>query len=128
MEPKLGRTMRWLLVACGPMNLGGVAVFAPPFPQLRSLVGIPDAHPLYLWVLTAWLPLFGVAYFGMGWTGRADRTFLAVGAAGKATFAGILLALLGNGELSITAGLVGLPDLVLAAVFAAWLWRTKWSR
>jgi hypothetical protein len=121
----LGQAMRWLLIACGPMNLGGVAVFAPPFPGLRNLVGLPDAHPLYLWVLTTWLPLFGIAYFWMGWTGKADRTFLAVGAAGKATFAVILLVLWGNGELPMIAGLVGLPDLVLAAIFAAWLWRTR---
>lgn len=115
--------MRWLLMACGLMNLGSVATFAPPFPQLRQQVGLPEAHPLYLWVLTAWLPLFGLAYFRMGWTGRVDRTFLAVGAAGKATFALILLALWGSGELPMTPGLVGLPDLVLAAVFAWWLWR-----
>jgi hypothetical protein len=112
-------------MACGPMNLGGVAVFAPPFPQLRNVVGIPEAHPLYLWVLTAWLPLFGLAYFRMGWTGRADRTFMAVGAAGKATFAATLLALWASDELPMTAGLVGLPDLVLAVVFAMWLWRTR---
>lgn len=121
---KLGRNMRWLLMACGPMNLGG-AVFAPPSQYLRNVVGIPEAHPLYLWVLSAWLPLLGIAYFWMGWTGRTDRTFMAVGAAGKATFAVILLALWGNGELPMTAGFVGLPDLVLACVFAAWLWRTR---
>lgn len=122
---RLGRRMRWLLMACGPMNLGGVAVFAPPFPHLREVVGLPDAHPLYLWVLTAWLPLFGVAYFRTGWTGKADRTFLAVGAVGKATFAVILLVLWGSGGLPMTAGLVGLPDLVFAGVFAGWLWRTR---
>jgi hypothetical protein len=119
----VGRGMRWLLMACGLMNLGGGATFAPPFPQLRTRVGLPDAHPLYLWVLTAWLPVFGTAYFWMGWSGRVDRTFLEVGAAGKATFAIILLALWGNGDLPPTAGLVGLPDLVLAGVFAAWLRR-----
>ncbi len=124
-ERNLGPKIRWLLMACGPMNLGGVATFAPPFPYLRNMVGLPDAHPLYLWVLTAWLPLFGIAYFWMGWTGKADRTFMAVGAAGKATFAVILLALWGNGGLPMTAGMVGLPDLALAGVFAAWLWRTK---
>jgi hypothetical protein len=95
-EGGVGRGMRYLLMACGLMNLGGVATFAPPFPLLRNQVGLPEAHPLYLWVLTAWLPLFGVAYFWMGWTGRMDRTFLAVGAAGKATFALILLALWGE--------------------------------
>ena len=74
-------------------------------------------------MLTAWLPVFGTTYFWMGWTGEMDRTFLAVGAAGKATFAIILLALWGNGDLPLSAGLVGLPDLVLAGVLAAWLRR-----
>lgn len=49
MEPtRFGRGMRWLLMACGPMNLVGVAVFAPPFPYLRDMYGLPGAHPLYL--------------------------------------------------------------------------------
>lgn len=112
-------------MACGFINLNAVAVFAPAFPLLRDLIGIPEAHPLYLWVLTAWLPIFGIAYFWMGWKGAIDRTFLAVRAAGKATFALILLALWANGELSIIAGMAGLPDLVLAALFSAWLWRTR---
>ena len=109
----MGRVMRWLLMACGLMNLGGVATFAPPFPQLRNQVGLPEAHPLYLWVLTAWLPLFGIAYFWMGWTGKVDRTFLAVGAAGKATFALILFALWGIG-----ASLIIQSRQVLALSFA----------
>ncbi|VTR93395.1 unnamed protein product [Gemmata massiliana] len=124
-QKRLGAGMRWLLMACGPMNLGAVAVFAPPFPHLRNMVGLPEARPLYLWVLMAWLPLFGMGYFWMGWSGKASRAFMAVGGAGKATFAVILLALWTNGELPATAGLVGLPDLVLAGVFAAWLWRTR---
>jgi hypothetical protein len=60
-----------------------------------------------------------------GLDGESDRTFMAIGAAGKATFAVILLALWGNGELPMTAGLIGLPDPALAGAFAAWLWRTR---
>jgi hypothetical protein len=44
MQPKLGPKMRGLLMACGLMNLGGVGTFAPPFPHLRSHVGLPEAH------------------------------------------------------------------------------------
>lgn len=46
---------------------------------------------------------------------------MAVGAAGKATFAVIVVAMWGNSELPMTVGLIGIPDLVLAGVFVAWL-------
>ena len=52
-DQTLGPKIRWLLMACGPMSLGGVATFAPPFPHIRNMVGLPEVHPLYLWVLTA---------------------------------------------------------------------------
>lgn len=112
-------------MTCGPMNLAAVAVFAPPWPYIRTMVGLPEAHPLYLWVMTAWVPLFGMAYFRMGWTGRLDRTFLAVGTAGKATFALILLGLGVNKELPASAAVLGLPDLGLATVFVCRLCRTR---
>lgn len=41
-EQKLGPKMRWLLMARGPMNLGGVFAFAPPSPHLRNTVGLPE--------------------------------------------------------------------------------------
>ena len=121
---RLGRGMRLLLLVCGPMNLNGALIFAPPVTAFRPVLGLPEAHPLYLWVLSIWTLIFGVAYFRMGLTGRADRTFLAVGAAGKATFALLLLALSATGDLPAEAAGVGSPDLVLAVVFAVWLYRT----
>jgi hypothetical protein len=113
--------MRWLLMACGPMNLCAALVYAPPITQFREASGMPDAHPLYLWIMACWVPIFGIAYFWMGWTGRADRTFMAVGSAGKATFSLALIGLWLTGELPGRAALTGLPDLGLAVVFAWWL-------
>jgi hypothetical protein len=124
----IGPKMRWLLMACGPMNLGATVVFAPPSTALRGMVGLPEPHPLYLLVLAVWIPIFGIAYFRMGWTGKVDRTFLAVGAAGKASFALILLGLWLAGELSPLTAMIGLPDLILAGVFAGWLRRTRARR
>jgi hypothetical protein len=117
--------MRLLLLVCGPMNVNGAVIFAPPMTALRPMLGLPEAHPLYLWVFSIWILIFGAAYFWMGATGRPSRMFLAVGAAGKATFALLLIALSVTGELPPQAAGVGLPDLGLAMVFAVWLTRTR---
>jgi hypothetical protein len=121
----LDAPMRALLKASGPINATGALIFAPPFPWVRQLFGLPDGHALYLWVLSIWILVFGVAYWSMGVSGQADRTFLAVGAAGKATFALALIAMAIGGQIPPVATLVGMPDLVIAGVFAAWLRRTS---
>lgn len=117
--------MRWLLLGCGPMNVAGAICFAPPFPFVRDQFGLPEPPSFYLWTLSAWILAFGVAFFVQGWTGRADRGVLALAAWGKAVFA---LQLIGHavvGTLTPFAGLAALPDLALAVVFAAWLYRTR---
>ena len=117
--------VRTLLRASGPINAFGALIFAPPFPYVRRLFGLPDGSPVYLWVLSIWIFVFGVAYWHVGVSGRADRTFLAVGAAGKAAFALVLIVAAASGTLPGVAVLVGLPDLAIATVFAAWLLRTR---
>jgi hypothetical protein len=121
------QNLRALLIASGPINAVGAVVFAPPFPFVRQWFGLPDGHALYLWVLSSWILVFGIAYFSMGWTGRIDRTFLAVGAAGKTSFSLALMALAAAGDLDPLAVVVGLPDLAMAAVFTAWLLATQES-
>lgn len=126
MKPvSLDENLRALLIASGPINAVGALVFAPPFPLVRQWFGLPDGHVLYLWVLSSWILVFGIAYFSMGWTGRIDRTFLAVGAAGKTSFGLALIALVAAGDLDPLAVVVGLPDLAIAAVFASWLLHTR---
>lgn len=110
------------------MNVAGAVAFAPPFPHLRSAFGIPEAHPLYLWVIAVWILAFGVAFFRQGLTGVADRAVLALAVAGKGAFGGVLLGMSLSGELPPIAGAGGLPDLALATVFAGWLWRTAPGR
>jgi hypothetical protein len=118
----LGPVMRWLLLASGPMNLGGAVLFAPPMGALRQGLRLPDADALYLWILSAWVLAFGVAYFAMGWTGRPSRGVIALGAWGKAVFAVLVMALAARGRVSLLAGVSAMPDLLMSLAFAWWLW------
>lgn len=126
-EPDIGRGMRGLLLGCGLLNVAGAVTLAPPFPDGRMQMGLREPAPFYLWVLSAWTLAFGVAYFTQGWTGRSNSAVLALGAWGKAVFAGLLLTMAVVGELPPFAGAAAVPDLVLAGVFALWLWR-RWRR
>jgi hypothetical protein len=124
-EPALGPGMRWLLMFCGPMNVAGAVCFSPPVTAVRRQFGLAEPDPFYLWVLSAWILAFGVAYFHQGWTGRGNRGVLALAAWGKGVFAGVLVGQSVAGAVSPFAGVAVLPDLGLALVFAVWLWRTR---
>lgn len=122
---ELGPGLRWLLLLCGPINVVGAACFAPPFPAARQLFGLPEPAPFYLWLLSAWILAFGVAFFVQGWTGRANRGVLALAAWGKGVFAGLLLGMAATGEVGPVAVAAALIDLALAVTFAVWLWRSR---
>jgi hypothetical protein len=123
---QLGWPMRWLLLFCGPMNVVGAICFSPPYPGARQGIGLSEPAPFYLWLLSAWILAFGVAFFYQGWTGRANRGILALATWGKGVFGGMLLGMGIVGELPLgMAAMAGLPDLVLAVVFGVWLWRTR---
>jgi hypothetical protein len=122
---QLSRPMRGLLLACGPMNVVGAISFAPPFPDGRRMIGLAEPPAFYLWVLSAWILAFGAAFAVHGWTGRANRTVLALAAWGKGVFGALLLGGVAAGDFPALAIAGGGPDLVLAAVFAGWLWRTR---
>lgn len=114
--------MRWMLLVSGPMNLGGAVLFAPPMGALRDAFGLPSSDPFYLWILSAWVLAFGVAYFYMGYTGRVSRGVIALGAWGKAVFALLVMSLAARGGLSSVAVASAVPDLVMAVTFAWWLY------
>ena len=124
----LGPVMRWMLLASGPMNLGGAVLFAPPRGAVRDGFGLPPSDPFYLWILSAWVLAFGVAYFYMGCTARASRGVIALGAWGKAVFALLVMGLAMSGRVSPLAGAGAVPDLVMAITFAWWLYTTDGPR
>ena len=121
----VGPVLRWMLLASGPMNLGGAVLFAPPMSALRDAFGLPPSDPFYLWILSAWVLAFGVAYFYMGVTGRASRGVIALGAWGKAVFALLAMGLAVSGRVSPLAGVGAVPDLVMAVTFACWLYTSR---
>ncbi|MEP7116179.1 MAG: hypothetical protein ABI880_01250 [Acidobacteriota bacterium] len=123
----LGSLTRWMLLASGPLNLVGALLFAPPMAKWRQGFGLPAADPFYLWILSAWVLAFGVAYAYMGVTGRLNRGVVAIGAWGKAVFAVLLLALAAEGRASVSAALGAVPDLLMAATFASWVWASSRS-
>lgn len=115
-SPSLGH----LFLACGALNFGGALLFAPPFPALRAAMGLPEAPATYLWILSLWILIFGLGYLDIGRRRSFEPTFLAAGAAGKATFSLLLITGWMDGELPAQAALSSLTDLLLAGFFV-WL-------
>lgn len=110
-------TLRIALAASAPLNLCGAILFSPPGAPLRALAGFPDAPSFYLWTLASWVLAFGVAYGHAAWTGRADRTLLALGAFGKSVFVVLTAAMAIRGELPWLTVVGASSDLVLALAF-----------
>ena len=73
-------------------------------------------------MIALWIFFFGVAYLYLGITGRVERVFIAVGAAGKLSFFGLLLGFALAGDLPIQAATSGIADLVFGTIFTVWLW------
>ena len=119
------RFFRRALLATAAMNITGFFALLPPFPALRALVGVPEAPPLYGWLLASFILFFGFGYWRLASARSEERLFLQVAAAGKATFALLLIVFWLNGVLPITAPLAGAPDLAFAAIFAARLHATR---
>ena len=120
--------LRGALLASGPVNLMGAALFAPPCVALRAAFGVPEAPAFYLWTLSLWVLAFGVAYAHAGWRGRADGSLLALGAVGKGVFVVLMLGMAWRGEVPVTTALVSLWDLVLALIFGHAWWRLGAAR
>ena len=115
--------LRAALLASGPLNLMGAALFAPPLVALRAAFGVPEAPAFYQWTLALWVCAFGVAYAHAGWRGRADASLLALGAFGKLVFVALMSLMAWRGEVPVTTALASTPDLLLAIVFGHAWWR-----
>jgi hypothetical protein len=117
---------RWLRIAMFVTalgNLGAAVAFLPWYgAPLRRLAGLPvEAPSIYLLTVGALVGLFGVGYLWTAVTGLTDRLFVALAAAGKLTFVGLVAWCVGDGSLPARALAVASPDVVFGALFLAWL-------
>lgn len=109
--------LRVALASSAPLNLCGAILFSPPGAPFRAWAGFPEAPAFYQWTLASWVLAFGVAYGRAAWTGRADRTLLALGAFGKAVFFALAAGMALRGELPWLTVIGASSDLVLAGLF-----------
>ena len=121
----LPKWMRWTLVLTAIYNVFGVLLFFPLLSIGRRLIGLPDAHPFYLWLVTIWIGSFAVIYVWVAVTGRPDRAFLIIAVVGKFAFWSLNLIFWLTGDFPVIAPVVALGDLITAILFAWWLWKTR---
>jgi hypothetical protein len=114
--------MRRALLSTAVMNLLAAVAFLPSARAVRALADLPeDVHPVYLATISMFILIFGIGYLWTGATGRADRLFIALAAAGKITFFTILVGFWLAGEVSVRAPLLGAADLFFGVLFLIWL-------
>ena len=123
---KIETWFRTALIATFFLNMAGTLVFLPPFRGLREFSGLPEAgNPLYAWTIALWIFFFGIGYLWLAFSKTRLSLFVLVGALGKSSFAILLAVLALIGELPIRAAFSGLADLFIAAIFFAWLLKTR---
>lgn len=108
------------------MNMAGAVMFIPSFHALRDFGGLPEAgNPFYSWVLSLWIFFFGIFYLRLAFAKTPERFFVGIAALGKSSFAVLLIILALTGELPLRAAFAGVPDLIIAVIFFAWLSKTR---
>jgi hypothetical protein len=120
-EPMLTASQRLILWVSFLVNVTGTLFFCPPLLAVRQRFGLPEAEPFYLWLVSSWILLFGLAYLSMALRGRLDRAILAIGAGAKTTFALLVIAYVLSGRFPAQATALALTDLALAFIYVRWL-------
>ena|SRR5687768_16407213 len=119
------KLFRISLIATFFMNMCGALMFVPGFRFFRELGGLPEpGNPFYLWILSIWIFFFGVLYLFLAFAETREKFFVLIGALGKSSFAVLLAVLAFAGQLPFRAALVGLADLVIAAIFFIWIFKS----
>lgn len=122
----MGKWMRRAFLATGAMNMLGALTFAPPVTIIRETFNLPNqTHPFYLWIITSWIFAFGLCYLWLGITGKGERLFVVIAAAGKLSFVSLLFGYALAGEIPLLTAFSGLGDLFFGVLFLSWLWQTR---
>ncbi|MBD2294297.1 hypothetical protein H6G06_12560 [Anabaena sphaerica FACHB-251] len=116
---------RYSLLATAIMNLAGAVIFALPIYGKGDVFGLPNAHPLYLWIISSWILIFGVAYFWLALTAKPERLYIAVVAACKLAIAFIFFAFWMTGDLPFITASAGGGDFFFAIIFIYWLFQRR---
>jgi hypothetical protein len=117
-------SIRRILWASAFFNLGGAALFA--FPEsVGRLAGLPAPVPtVYSMLLVLFVLLFGGSYAWIASQPTINRPMVALGAIGKAgAFVVVLLCWLAGAASGLSVVAIA-GDLVLAFLFARWLFAT----
>jgi hypothetical protein len=120
------KLMKTALLATALMNFFGAVLFVPFLPFFREFYGLPNAvHPLYLWIISSWIFFFGLCYLWLGLTSRRESLFLVIAAAGKISFAILMIAYWISGDIPAKAAAGSLSDLFFGLFFLFYLWQTR---
>jgi acyl-CoA synthetase (AMP-forming)/AMP-acid ligase II len=114
--------LRVALWAAASFNLGA-AVFFAFASSLGHLIGLPLPVPRVYGVFVAmFVLLFAGAYAWMARTPRIDRPMLTLATIGKAAAVVLAVAFFRLGDVGPRALVAASGDLLLAVIFARWLW------
>lgn len=123
---KIEKWFKISLITTFFMNIVGALTFIPSFRALREFGGLPEAgNAFYSLILALWIFFFGIFYLRLAFAKTPERFFVAIGALGKSSFAVLLAVLAVIGELPLRAAFAGIPDLIIAVIFFAWLSQTR---
>jgi len=116
------RIMRRALWVSVVYNFAGAVMFAFPSLPVGRLSGLPsDVPPIYSSLVALFVALFAGAYGWLAMQAQIDRPMVALGAIGKAGAFAIFVTLWMLGRFSGLGVISGSGDLILAAIFAWWL-------
>lgn len=125
---KIEKLFKISLIATFFMNMAGALTFIPSFRVLRELGGLPEAgNPFYSLIIALWIFFFGILYLLLAFSKTRERFFVAIGALGKSSFAILLAVLALTGNLPMKAAFSGAGDLIIAIIFFAWLYKTRFE-
>ena len=126
-QQPVARWFRYCLLITAIFNLFGAISFAPPvYYSMADTLGFPtEGNPFGLWVISAWILIFGLGYAWLFIKPKPETVFIAVAAGCKIAIALLFFIFWFAGDLPLISLFAGGGDLIFAILFIVWLWQTK---